>query len=389
MGISHWAYVRGCLRVLAPTNQFSLLQLLAMRSRILSSPLRFVCAATLVGSIALVLICLLPHDRYVRFQNLTDSAVVKSTWIYERIHFDPTPIDVAFIGTSHTVFGIDSAIVENACAEAGGAECHIVNFGLEHLGRNLHWLIVRELLENRKPHLIVIEVQETEFRALHPAFAYLADVTDIITAPIVINTSFVSDLLHLPLRQIVLFAHSIAPSLFDAHSDFRPAMYRGAHWDDTLEARSSVELPIQSPEQRTRAASRNELERERAYSAAEDAKHFELPSRFRPLEYRANVRYLQMTVELAREKNVPVQFLYLPSFGENSAPAFSDLYSQLAPTWQFPQAILDKPALWLDIGHLNYYGASVLSQWLGTQVARLHPARVSGASISQEGRRQP
>jgi hypothetical protein len=354
-----------------------------MRGRILSSPLRFVCAAMLIGSVALILTCLLPHDRYVRFQNLTDPAVVKSTWIYERIHFDPTPIDVAFIGTSHTVFGIDSATIEDACTKAGGADCHTVNLGLEHLGRNLHWLFLRELLENRKPRLIVIEVQETEFRALHPAFGYLANVGDIISAPILINTSFLTDLVHLPLRQISLFAYSTVPSAFGFHSAFQPSMYRGAHWDDTLEARGSVDHPISSPEPRTRASTRPELEREARQVAVDDAGHIRLPEQLHSLEYRANVQYLRMMVDLAREKHVPVQFLYLPSFGTNSAPAFSDLYAQLAPIWSAPQAILADPGQWLDVGHLNYDGATNISRWLGKEIAQFQGS--PGAAISRVG----
>jgi hypothetical protein len=45
---------------------------------------------------------LLPHDKYLRYQSLNDRSAPNSYWIYERIHDDPTPIDIAFIGTSRT-----------------------------------------------------------------------------------------------------------------------------------------------------------------------------------------------------------------------------------------------------------------------------------------------
>ena len=47
---------------------------------------------------------------------------------------------------------------------------------LQQLGRDLHWLLAREVLETRKPKLLVIEVTESEPRSMHPAFPYLDDV---------------------------------------------------------------------------------------------------------------------------------------------------------------------------------------------------------------------
>ena len=53
----------------------------------------------LCGLIALIA---LPHDRYYRYQadQILDSR--KSDWIFERLHFDDTPVDVALIGTSRS-----------------------------------------------------------------------------------------------------------------------------------------------------------------------------------------------------------------------------------------------------------------------------------------------
>ena len=43
----------------------------------------------------LVVSILLPHDRYIRYQQLTDSDLFRTRWVYERIHYDKSPIDVA------------------------------------------------------------------------------------------------------------------------------------------------------------------------------------------------------------------------------------------------------------------------------------------------------
>ena len=318
----------------------------------------------------LVAVCTLPHVRYLRFQALTEKEVVKAGWIYERIHFDPTPIDVVFIGTSHTVFGIDSERVEQACRDTGGGHCASVNFGLEHLGRNVHWLLAREVMQTRKPRLLIVEVQETEYRALHPAFASLADVSDIVFAPLVINTSFFPDLVRLPLRQIRLFAQSHAPSLFGGHTEFVPALYRGAHWDDTFAEMGSREHPVAHPIPRIGVASEAELEHERAHSESVDDAKLRLPAMLQPLEYRANLYYLEELLNLARENNVEIRFLYMPAYHGQGTPDFANLYDKFAPTWLMPTEIVDRHELWLDIGHLNYAGATALSMWLGATVAK-------------------
>lgn len=351
------------------------------------TPLRFLGAVIAIGVVILAVACALPHDRYLRYQNLTDPAVVKSSWIYERIHFDPTPIDIAFVGTSHTVFGIDSQVVEHACLDAGETRCHTVNLGLEHLGRNVHWLIARELLASRTPRLLVIEVQETEFRALHPAFGSLAEPGDIISAPIFINTSFVTDLVHLPLRQMTLFVHTLAPRLFGEHEAFISSLYRGSHWDDTFASLGSPQHPIASPTPRTRGATTAELERERIQSAAADENNIKLPAVLRPFEYRANLIYLDKLMTLAREKNVEVRFLYMPSFAVTAPPRFSALYASFAPSWQVPDTILSQPALWSDIGHLNYDGAVTLSTWLGARIAEDAANAPKGPPVTQAGTR--
>ena len=63
----------------------------------------------------------------------------------------------------------------------------MVNFGFPSYGRNLHWLIARELLENREVRTLVLEVFENESRKAHPFFANVAEVSDVLQAPMLIN----------------------------------------------------------------------------------------------------------------------------------------------------------------------------------------------------------
>jgi hypothetical protein len=333
------------------------------------SALRFVSVTCTIAIALLVSLCLLPHNRYLRFQSLTDPQVVKASWIFERIHFDPTPIDIVFIGTSHTVFGVNSAIVEQACRAAGGGHCRTVNFGMEHLGRDLHWLISREVLQSRRPRLLVIEVQEREPRAMHPAFPYLANAGDVVAAPLILNTAYFPNLTRLPLRQASLWARTITPTLFGARMIFDPKRYRGPHWDDTYAETGSPEHPIANASPRIAIHSAADLEFERAHPQSNEGVAFRLPGPLHALEYRATITYLDKLTTLARLKGIPVRFLYMPSYGSTESPEFSEYYQHAAPMWQMPKDVLLRPGLWLDVGHLNYAGATKFSHWLGNMVA--------------------
>jgi hypothetical protein len=336
----------------------------------LLSPRAFMLLVTLFVAICVTGACLLPHSRYVQFSGLHDSSVVKAGWIYERIHFDSTPIDVVFVGTSHTVFGVNSTHVEHAYTAATGQSLHVVNFGMQHLGRDIDYLLVREVIETRSLKLLVIEVPDDEPRSLHPAFYELATPQELVTAPIVINTLYLPNLARLPLRQVSLFARSIAPAWFGAHLSFDPTKYRGPNWDDTYEERGSVDYPVLHPVPRLQTRAPAELEQERAhYERMVDAK-LGLPGFLSPLEHRANLVYLQRTIELARQNGIEVHFLYLPSYRAPASPRFAAFYARFGPLW-YPAAIYDDTDNWLDVNHLNYHGASELSRWLGNSIAGL------------------
>ena len=333
------------------------------------SPLRFLFYMLGTAIALLILLCLLPDNRYVRFQSLTDSAVVKVGWIYERLHFDPSPIDIAFLGTSHTVFGINSEVVERTCRNAGGKNCATVNFGLQHLGRDLHWILAREALETCAPRMLIIEVQESEPRAMHPAFPFLANPGDIVAAPILINTSYFDALVRLPLRQMTGFANARAPKLLGVRTQFDSKLYRGAHWDDTYSEQGSIEHPIVQPVPRIEVHTVAELEEQRRHLQARERRLLKLPAQLGWIEYRANLLYLKKIILLARNKGVPVRFLYMPTFHGAPSPDSDAFYQGLAPVWRMPRQILDRPDLWLDVGHLNTKGADAFSKWLGEKIA--------------------
>lgn len=333
-------------------------------------PLPLLAVAALLAAILLMLVTLLPHAPYVRFQQLSRESVhyQRVKWIYERIHFDRRPIDIAFIGTSHTQSGVNSAIVEAALAAQGDPR-HVVNFAVPHLGRDLEYLIARELIEQRRIDTLVIEVQQVESRSPHPGFQRLATLTDIAAAPLLINTGVVDNLARLPMRQLELFAATVRPDWFGIQAEFHADNYEGPHFDDTYRLHGIAAV-------RTVVHARADFNKELHDIRADIAKKKALAryADFGPLNnalYRYNDIYLSKMVELAQQHSVKLVFMYLPFLGADPVPERQAWLAQRGDVI-VPLAVIADEKLWQNADHLNFYGARTLSTWLA---AMLQPMR--------------
>jgi len=324
--------------------------------------------AVMMFSVALISIamCCLPASRFIRFDHLSSLAVVKLGWIYNRIHSDKTPIDVMFVGSSRTVFDLDSEELESACEQDGRIHPHVVNMGLQHAGRDMDYLVVREALESRHVQLLVVEVTEIEPRDLHPAFSSVADVWDVLSAPLIINPSYFNNLAYMPLRQITLFLSGMERELTGRPPGFLAGTYRGSHWDDTYAEYGSIEHPAQEILPRLKVHTSQELLAQRR-PGQDTLAGVPLPQALRYLEHRANLVYIAAIAKLASEHGVTLRFLYLPQYSGKAGPDFISTYTQYAPVWA-PGPVIQKQGLWLDINHLNHAGAEAITPILATKI---------------------
>lgn len=334
---------RSCPPVLSPTRDGPL----SARAFLLLTPALL--------TLLLLAIWLLPQDRSLRFHQAHELAVVKAGWIYDRTHFDPTPIDVVFVGTSHTVFGVDSAEIERAYEAMSHRPIHVVNFGLQHLGRDMQYLLGREAILNKDVKLLVIEITPEEPRTLHPATFLLADATDLVRAPMLVNVNYFSNLARLPERQISLAAEMLAAKLTGSANEARLTGHRGPHWDDTYAEAGSSEDPAVKPEPRTRSHSEAELEAQRQHWLRLNGSRRRVPEPLQSLMTRPNRLYVRELVELAEERHIPVRFLFLPSYKQVPNATEARRLDRLGPTWKAPD-VLKRTELWLDVNHLNYAG---------------------------------
>jgi hypothetical protein len=176
-------------------------------------------------AVALILnaaICLLPENDYQRWQLQDPDGPLR--WIYERIRFDPKPIDVAILGPSRAQLGFSAAAVEQDLARRG-KHVNVVNFALPGAGRDIQWAILDELFKAKSPKVIVLEVEEQPYPFGHFFFKYVAPAEAIVFPPSPFLHNYVYNLAYLPIRKLQLFGANLFPDLFGLRKEFDPKHY--------------------------------------------------------------------------------------------------------------------------------------------------------------------
>ncbi len=312
---------------------------------------------------------LLPHDRYIRYQQLSQTLQFRLEWNYDRIHHDPTPIDLALIGVSRTQAAVSGPRVSQILSERLGRETHFVNLSFPQQGRNAHYAIARELLETRpEVKVLVLAVVEQMPRTPHPAFRNIADTRDLVTAPRLINYNYVGDLAFLPWRQSSLFVQTLFPAAFGMKTRFDPADYEGTHMDST----ASFLSPPDNWVERDKLVPQAELARQTA-QYLQGLVPARLPARFAEYEYASERVYLRRIGDLARRNGTEVIFLFMPIYG---GPVVLDDPDLIAPYGPLLTAsfIVDDHRLFSDYGHVNRNGSRLVTRWFAEQLASLAQA---------------
>ena len=300
----------------------------------------------LVGALATVIFLFaLPKDRLIAFANMRQD-YIKGHWYYDRLFRDPRPIDVAFIGTSHTNGDIKDGLVERLLRERYGRKLHVANLGLPEHGRNLHHMVARDLFETKSPRLLVLEVKAYESRKSHHLYGRLARVDDIIRPAAAINPSVFRDVLSGLRWQLEQFVLPESLPKYSSLPDY------GFHNNDKGVRLTAAEMEKQV-EKRKKVAVESYL-----------------GDRWDAIEFMFPRHYVSKIVEMARSRDTRIAFIYLPYFGAPPTPRDYERYLQVGDVWLPPPRIMDDPGYWKDFGHLNTWGAVELAPWVASQVDR-------------------
>lgn len=295
-------------------------------------------------AMAFAILFALPYSTEFARHFIKDDCYSHGAWIFDRLTKNNTPIDIAFIGSSHTIHSFQEkkmeAILEN--------KFHLANLGYCRFGRNLEYLFVKELLANKSPKLVVIEVHEDEAKNSHDIFPYLAGTKDLLVSPTFVNRDYFSDVFMGASARLEQFKAKYIFQEKYPDADLNPYGYGESDrkatddeftknkkgWSKWIKRRSSTEIE--------------------------------------QIQLRYPYSYLLKTINLLKSKKVPFVFVYLPESGSNfQKPLRFNFYKQLGEVLILPDSILNNPANWMDDMHFNNNGANLVSEWMAEQLKEI------------------
>ncbi|MFH1320995.1 MAG: hypothetical protein ABII90_10130 [Bacteroidota bacterium] len=291
-----------------------------------------------------LIVALIPIDKRLRYQNLENDCFNQGIWIHDRIFLNPRPIDIAFIGSSHTINGINDELIES---NIQGQNLKVANLGYCRLGRNFSYSLVKDILKSKKPKWIIIEVREDEDRYSHPIFPYIADEKDVFLPYLLFNRDFINDYYHAFLYKLQLLQDAACKK--DKYVPERKNNYGFASSQDTASSELLNEYKLKRSKPKPKL------------------------SQFQKNFYMVYPRrYLKKINTLVKEQHGFILFLYFPSYGSNlDKPLEYDTYKEYGEVLIPPKEIFNDQNNWYNENHLNKTGANALTNWLSEQINRM------------------
>ena len=288
--------------------------------------------------VACVLLFLLPTDKRFAYNFPKDNCMNQAGLLYDRMVLNKKPVDITFFGTSRTIDGVSDSLVEAHLIE-NGIDLSVMNMGYCRLGRNMPYVLLKELLKHKKPKYVVLEVTEKENWDGHMDFAYLAEGKDVLIPQLLFNDNIVQDMFKALVVRFEAVKQKWLGQYVSSQIDSRDYGHRVDH--QTIDAGVA------------------------RYQKENHVKNYKKASSFtRWFYYRVSFGYIDKFVELAKENNVEVFFLYLAQYASIDKPEEIEFYKERASVLIPPDSVYHKEQYWKDLDHMNHSGATALSKWL-------------------------
>jgi hypothetical protein len=316
----------------------------------------------------------LPHDPYVRWQSLRGTMFEPAGYYFERLHFDPAPVDVVFIGSSRTETGVSAPLLEGDLARRG-LPLRVANLSLPAAGMDIRVVEAREALRARPDtKLLVISVVESLPRDGHQAFGEIATTADIFGSPWLVNRTLPANVLRLPMRQIKLWAATAMPEAFGYPPRFDPSRYPGSAIDYRgLPGWKPVEptWPYGSAQHAADLAAESDR-RKRGMTRPL------LPAGMADVEYGVSRGSIEAIARLARANGTKLVFLYLPFYRGYDRPTDTEWLRRYGPIWS-PGWMRFDPRNFRDAAHPSPSVLPRLNAWLAGKITEELAAPSNGA----------
>ena len=297
----------------------------------------------LVGA---VLLLFRPTPAKRAYHYLTDDCEGRGAWMYKRIFNWEEPIELAFLGSSHTINGINDTLINQLLSQQNARVQSTCNLGYCRLGRDLTYVLMKHLITQKKTKTFIVEVLPDEPPFSHPVFPFLADMEDVVSPQTLLNRSYANNLYTAAISRLMYMRQ-------DLYQEPYPYKYglRGTTGFST----------------NTFFADTNLLNTKQAEHYQNQHKSHTWTRRFNlpfPRAWLANI------YTLAVQNNCKLIFLYIPPYGTpEKKPIEADTYARYGELWIPPDSIFSNKRNWYDEEHLNIYGARSLSTYLSGKIA--------------------
>jgi len=293
----------------------------------------------LAGVIGLFFI---PVDKNFSYHFVRGECENKASWMYHRMFEDKRSIDIVFSGASQTGCAIMDKFISEDLSRYLGKQVNVVNFGYCRRGRDIQYVMLKDLFAHKHPKLLVLEVPEDEPKKSHPVFPYLADSKDLFGSFVLFNQRYFSNIWN---GIVVRF-------------EFVKSKFTGNDYTD-----SETNQPEFGYQHSKQTVSREIIEQNKENWKRRLAKS--KPEFLRRIELNYSKHYIEKIVQLAEQNNCKVLLLYLPEIGSNlQSPLLMNYYKQFSNVIILPEEIIKDKSNWKDTTHFNDSGAEKTSKFL-------------------------
>jgi len=297
--------------------------------------------------VGIVLLFLVPLNKNFSYHFVHGECENKASWIYERIFEDEKNIDIAFIGASHTACAIMDEYLEKELFNLNGKNTKVANLGYCRGGRDIQYVMLKDLFRHKNPKILVLEVMEDEPKKSHPVFPYLAESLDLWGSFVFFNQRFVANIWN----GIAVRFEQLKSHLFGDRSlvEFQSTNNYGYRPSEQ----------IASPD----ILNQNEIAWKNRLSKTK-------PKILRNIELNYSKHYIEKIAELAHQNHCEVLFLYLPESGsEMKTPLLKNFYKDLGELIILPDSISSNHSNWKDATHFNDSGATRASDFIANKLS--------------------
>lgn len=282
-----------------------------------------------------IILFVLPFNKQFGYLYIKGSCFNRGAFIFDRVFESNKPVDVAFIGTSHTLNAINDSLLETTFPNT-----NFSNIAYCWQGINMEYVLLKDIITQKHPDKIVFEVREREEQISHKMFPYIADNNDIWQQPFLSNPSCFGNVLTALTTRVEMQTKQkhIILNNNTAHKKFG------------FEARG--EFASNSDLEKSKQVQFNNYNTSTGNLANDTLSGYTL-------------FYFEKMMQLCNQNNVQIYFIYLPNYGgELAEPINIASYKKHGSVLLPPDSIMNNKNNWANTSHLNSNGAQLITTWL-------------------------